>query len=170
MTQDSTALTVRFQYDDRYCARVVEDGEPDSWIQVLVQVGETDIYGGSSSPVTGFACGVVLHLLDSVEAVKIDQRYVIEFEYGPAWLTVDVIDDCSVEIAACHTYEGANDPNERIGVDRVATAPKEAWCRAILELAHEFETTVINLDPGMKDHPAIEQLRQRRSAVERSAT
>lgn len=170
MTENAMSVSIHFEYDEQYREQAVQESEPDSWIQVRVQIGNTDIYGGSESAVTGFACGIVLNLLDSVEAIQRNQRHVIEFEYGPTWLSLDVVDDCTVEVAACHTYEGAKNPKERIDVDRVETVRKEAWREAVLELAHEFENTVTDMNDGLEDHPAIDQIQERRREVERSAT
>lgn len=163
----SETVDIRFHYDQAYRERVIEEADPDSWIETSLRIGDDDVYGGSYRSVTGFACQTVLQLLASVEAVHSGDRSVVQFDYGPSWLSVDPIDERVVEIAACHTLQGATDPEERLDVDRVQRTTAEAWKTAVLELANDFQQTVVDIYPELDDHDVLKEIRSDIRQVER---
>lgn len=168
MTASNRGSTVEidFHYDQSYRQRVVEDAEPDSWIQTSISVDERDLYGGSYSRVTGFACGIVINLLDSLAAIQATERTIIEFENGPSWLTVDPAGEATVELAACHTYGGAKNPDERIDVDRIQLVQRDAWRNAVTDLACDFTETVTDLNPELTTHKVLVQIQDQIQNVE----
>ncbi|MFA9428152.1 hypothetical protein [Natronorubrum sp. A-ect3] len=163
---DGATVTIKFHYDQRYRQRIIDDAEPDSWIQTSISIDGTDLYGETYSRVTGFACGIVISLLESVVAAQSTERTIIEFENGPSWLTVDPIDETTVELAACHTYSGAKDPNERLDVDRVQLVQRSAWRDAVVTHAHDFIEEIIDLNPELDEHEVIAQIRSQVREIE----
>ncbi|MFC7074590.1 hypothetical protein ACFQJ7_08735 [Halovenus rubra] len=152
---------IKFRSDGSYREQLIKNEEPDSWIDIRIRVGEEYIYGGPDSYVTGFACGFVLNLLDSVSAMKTGERSIIELEYGPTWLTIDPVDQTAVRIAACRTYKGAMDSSERLEIDDDAVVSKEAWESEVLRTAREFHETVVDVNPDLQDQEVIADIRDR---------
>lgn len=155
-----TTATITFHYDSEYRQRVSEKQNPDEWIEVSIAVGETYIWGGPDGGVTGFACGIVLNLLDSVDAVLSDERHVIEFEFGPSWMVVEPWNDEAVNVAKSSTVMGARNPDNRLDIDTSRPVLKEAWIEEVVETAHDFHDTVLEMNPGLRSRDVMEQIRE----------
>ncbi|QSX00514.1 hypothetical protein [Haloterrigena alkaliphila] len=159
-TSPSATATITFHYDSEYRQRVSEKQNPDGWIEVSIAVGETYIWGSSDGGVTGFACGIVLNLLDSVDAVLSDERYIIEFEFGPSWMVVEPWDDEAVNVAKSSTLMGARNPDDRLDIDTSRPVLKEAWIEEVVETARDFHDTVIGMNPNLRTRDVMEQIRE----------
>ncbi|MHC3439988.1 hypothetical protein ACYJ1Y_18415 [Natrialbaceae archaeon A-gly3] len=108
---------MKFHYDQQYREQVSK-GNPDRWIDMSLSATGEDIYGGSRGVVTGSACIIVLDLLDSIEAIRSDDRGIITYDDGPSWLSIAKRDESTVEIEACHTLKGAKSPKNRLDISR----------------------------------------------------
>lgn len=153
-------MTITFHYDSEYRRRVSDEQNPDGWIEVSIAVGGTYIWGGSNSGVTGFACGIVLNLLDSVDAVLSDTRQIIEFEFGPSWLVVEPWDDEAVNVAKSSTLMGARNPDDRLDIDTSCPVSQEAWIEEVITTARDFHETVIAMNPSLRDREVMKQIRE----------
>ncbi len=158
--------TIDFQYERSYRVSV-EDGDPDSWIAVAIAIGDTYIWGGPNSGVTGFACGIVLNLLETVDAALLDERYVVEFEWGPSWMVVEPRNDASVTVSRASTLKGARNPDERLEVDTARPVTKRAWIEEVVDTAREFHGTILEMNPDLRTRGVMQQLRRKIRRAER---
>ncbi len=133
----------------------------------LSAAGE-DIYGGSRGVVTGSACVIVLDLLDSIEAIRSNDRGIITFDDGPSWLSIAKYDESTVEIAACHTLKGAKNPKNRLDISRTTVVTQQAWEEAVLEFSRKFSDKVTDINPSLSNHETIEQIREKVNTLIRS--
>lgn len=159
--------TIELHYSGKYENKVINEDEPDSWIEISISVGDTYIYGNSESGVTGFACGAIISFLDSVEAIIENRQYIVEFEYGPTWLALDPLDDDTINVAKSVTLKGAKNPRERLEVDTSRQVKKGAWIDAVLEAARRFYDIVVDLNPELKNREVMEKIRTEIEGVER---
>lgn len=170
MTGDvSTAVEVSFHFTDEYEQLLLESG-PDSWIGVSISVGGDPLYGDERTEVRGFACSVALALLDSVAAVARGDHALVEFESGPSWLAVEPESAESVALTKCRTHQAARNPEKRTEVDVTRYATQEAWFRAVVDAAREFQKRVTTLYPDLREAAPMIELRKRVEEVEALAS
>jgi hypothetical protein len=162
-TQLSDTATIEFQYDNEYRQHVIDGEYGDSWINVDVTIGGTEIYGPGHEA-TGTAGIVVLELLNSVEAALDDERCLIEFDIGPYWLVVEPRDVESVNVVRCVTIKGARNPDERLDIERSHPITKQAWIEAVIDATQDFHDTVLDLNPDLDDQ---EELKGIQNEIER---
>lgn len=160
MTDSTPAetATIKFHYTRKYCQKIIEEQNPCDWIEVTIVVSDTNIYGNYSQGITGLACSIVLQLLESIGVIFSENKYIIEFEYGPDWLVVEPWDKGSVNIARCTTMAGARNPERRLDIDTAVPVTNRGWIEAVTETAQGFRETVLDLNPDLHDNTAIEQI------------
>lgn len=157
--QPTESVAIGFTYDRQYRENVVRDGEPDSWIDISIRVGETYIYGDENSGVTGFACNTVLNFLDSVTALLHDEKFVVEFDYGPSWLLLEPTSEKTIAITRCSTPAAVSDPDKRLDVDITGQTSKRNWAREVVRSADEFQGTVIDWNPELRTSDELTTIR-----------
>lgn len=160
MTDAKPAVSaeIRFRLDESY-RQSVRDGDLDDWIQTAVAVGGTWIYGSAEEGVTGHACTTALGLIDSVRAARSDERYVIEFEFGPTWLVVEPRTERSITVTKSVTYAGTTDPEQRLDVDTSRPVTKTAWRDAVVDATQTLHETVIEENPALEADDSLERIR-----------
>ncbi len=159
-TPPTETATIELHYDSNYRKRVIEEQYLGSWLEVTIVVGDTQIYGHSGYEVAGSASGITLQLLESVDTVFSDKRYIIEFESGPSWLVVEPWEDDLINIVNCATLQGAQNPEKRLDIDTDHPITKQGWANAVIETARDFREAVLDLNPDLHNHAVIEDIHQ----------
>lgn len=155
-------LQIQFRFDDEYRQSVLKTGDPDQWIEVSISVDSNRIYGDDSGGVTGFACSILLDLLDSVESIDCGRKAVVEFEYGPTWLAIEPMDDGDVRIAGVRSsFAAVDDPTMRRSIDKSEVIQASEWRTEVLETAREFCDRVGGLNPNVKSHESLLEISDR---------
>jgi hypothetical protein len=167
-TQPSDTATIEFQYDSKYRQHVIEGEYGDSWINVDIDIGDTEIYGPGHEA-TGIAGIVVIELLNSVEATIDDKRCLIEFDIGPYWLVVEPRDAESVNVVRCVTIKSARNPDERLDIERSHPITKQAWIEAVINAAQDFHDTILDLNPDLHDQEELKQIQHEIERVDELA-
>ena len=152
-----TSVEIKFRYDDRYRSHLVEDDNPNAWIQIPIQIGDEYIY--REEGVTGYACTAVLNLLQSIEAIRAGETFTIEFEFGPTWLVIEPVDTTTIRVAESRRYSGVDNPSKRLDIDVACTVARDRWVAEVIEVTDDFIEQVVSLNPEVDDSPYIVQLR-----------
>jgi len=155
----SETASIEFRYDSEYRQKARE-GEPNEWIAVSIAVDETYIYGDPDGGVTGSACEIVHQFLESIEATVADERYVVEFEFGPTWLVVEPSNGDAVNVSSCSVPQGRHDPSERLDIDMSRPITKQGWIDSVIDAAEDFHDTVVDIGPDLYDHSVMVQVRE----------
>lgn len=163
--EPADSATITLVYDDRFKNFVIEDETPDMWITTKITVGETPLWNFEYG-VDGLAAGIVYNLLDSIAPIINDERYYLTFEYGPSYLVVEPRDSNSVTIVYCVQKSSIENPDERIDIETELPVTKRAWAAAVLDTAHEFRRTVLDLNPDLSDHKAMESITENLYEIE----
>lgn len=161
----SENATIVLYYDEKYRQQVIEKDSPDSWINIGITAEGTYLWNMEYG-VTGFACGIVLQFIDSVCTTISEDRCIIELEYGPSWITVEPQNYQSVNVVMCSTIAGARNPDKRLDIDTSLVVTKQGWVDAVIEMAHEFRQTVLDLNPELHDHTTIKEIHQKTKRAE----
>ncbi|WP_424016745.1 hypothetical protein ACOZ4N_12715 [Halorientalis pallida] len=153
-------VQITYRHDTEYWENV-DQNNPNSWTQVSISVDSEQVYGRDNGGVTGRACTTTLELLESVEAINRGERYIVEFEFGPSWLTAEPDGEQTIKIVRCATFKAAKDPDERLNIDRAYTVPKDAWENEVVRVARDFVKEVQNRNPELADNESICAIRSK---------
>ncbi|UOO96434.1 hypothetical protein MUK72_06945 [Halococcus dombrowskii] len=158
--------TIEFHYGSKYRQTVIEEQYPGDWIEVTITVGSTYIYGCQNQGITGLASGIVLQLLESIDAVLSDEQYILEFEYGPTWMVVEPWNEDTINVSRATTMEGARNPDERLDIDTSRPITKQGWIKAVIDTAQEFHDTIIDMNPSLRDQEEMVEIQNEIHRVE----
>ena len=157
---------ITFQFDREYREKVSKEDRPNSWIDIAISVNDTYLYGSNEEGVTGSACLAVLDFLESVEPVLDSTQYIIELGFGPTWLALYPQDDHTVEVAKRITLKEAKERADLREVETARTVTEQAWAEAVLDAAHTFHDTVVDLNPSLEEQKVMQQIRTEIDRVE----
>lgn len=143
-----------------------EENPIEYWLPISLSVNGKELYGPEYGFVEDMASSILLDTLDSISAVDAGERFIIQFDSGPSWLTVDPIDEESIELAACTLKRGAENPSERHESARTAKVARDAWKEAVIEFAHDFEEQIHEIDSDLANHKVLVEIREKITKLE----
>jgi hypothetical protein len=167
ITPAETAM-IKFHYDNEYRQKVVDGQYAGDWIVVAIAVGETCIYGCQNRGVTGLSRSIVFQLLESVDAALADERYIIEFEYGPDWMVVEPWAENAVNIAKCATLMGARNPEKRLDIDISRPVTKRGWITEVIKTAQDFYDTIVDLNAEFRNYEGMIEMKNEIDRIKNS--
>ncbi len=160
----SEEAEVVFHFDKDYREGVM-DGNLDSWIELSVRADDTYIYGKDKSGVTGYADNILIQLLESVEAIEKGRKYIVEFEFGPTWLSIEPKEGNKVRIVGATTLNGAKNPEERLDIDISREVSQESWKAAVRRSSGVFINEVLKLNPELRSQDFVQKVQTKRDKL-----
>ncbi len=148
--EPADTATITLVYDAKFKKFVTEDGNSGMWITTEIEVGGTPLWNFDHK-MDGLATDIVIKLLESVRAAITDERYYITFEDGPTWIVVEPHGKDSVNIVDCVKKDSIRNPDDRLDIESQMPVTKRAWAEAVFDMAYDFQKTVIDLNPELRD-------------------
>ncbi len=153
----ANTATITLVYDAKFKKFVTEDGNPGMWITTQIEVGGTPLWNFDYD-MDGLATDIVIKSLASVRAAITDERYYITFEDGPSWIVVEPHGNDSVNIVDCVQKDYIRNPDDRLDIESQIPVTKRAWAEAVFDMAYDFQKTVIDLNPELRDSSSLRSI------------
>lgn len=132
----------------------VEDGTNDPFTILDIYVGGEHVKGGNS-----YVTRTLVETLEAVERILNNEKEVVVYSGGPSYLVFEPHDEKTVSVTGCGTLEAAENPEERLSIDKTVVVDKKSWVLELIHTAEEYHKRVLGINPNLEDTKSLRRLR-----------